>query len=40
LVIRRRRKSKTPIYDKSDSDIERFIDDSRLFDRNNDAQRD
>jgi hypothetical protein len=37
FIFRKRRKSRAQIYSKSDSDIETFLDDSRLLDRNKDA---
>jgi hypothetical protein len=37
FIFRKRRKSRAQIYGKSESDIETFLDDSRLLDRNKDA---
>ena len=40
FILRRKRRERKPIYEKSDSDIERFIDDPKLFDKNKDTHLD
>ena len=39
LIIRKRRKSRVPTYSKSEGDIETFLDDSQLLDKNRDVHR-